>query len=135
MDHPDTQSSSSPPSELVGQLRALRRRRRLKHWPFLALLALMIVFLTLRASFQSFNGSILELALMVAIGLGLIPALLLLFTTVLHLRCPRCHDFFHCGTNPRFNEFAQACVHCGLRLDGKNAEKGANTSLERTHEG
>jgi hypothetical protein len=120
------------PSEIVTKLQALRRRRRLKHWPFLAILASMVVFLVLRVGFPSFSGSVFESVLVVAIGIGLIPAVLLSFVSVMHLRCPRCHDFFHSSKNPYYSEFAQSCVHCGLRLDGRNAATGSDTPQERT---
>ena len=126
------QPSSKPGSDLVSQLRVIRSRRRLKHWPFVAVLALGVALVTLRFCVQSFVGSTVEVALILVIGIGLIPAVLFSFISVLHLRCPQCHDFFHCGANPRVSEFTQACRHCGLRLDGKNAVMGSNTSLERT---
>jgi hypothetical protein len=92
------------------------------------------VLIVLRFSFPSFSGSAIEAVFGVAIALGLIPAVLFGFISVAHLRCPRCHGFFHCGTNPRYSEFTQECRHCGLRLDGSNAVMPSNTSPERTRE-
>ena len=41
-------------------------------------------------------------------------------------RCPRCANRFHVGTSRRFgavqNSFARKCMHCGLRLDGRNLD-------------
>lgn len=41
-------------------------------------------------------------------------------------RCPRCANRFHVGTSRRFgaiqNGFTRKCMHCGLRLDGRNVE-------------
>jgi len=123
--------SSEPPSVIVSQLRAMRRRRRLKHWPFLTLLALMVMFIALRAWLPPFSGSVWESIFVVTIGLGLVPAVLFSFVSVMHLRCPQCHNFFHSSKNPYYSEFTQSCLHCGLRLDGRNAVTGSNTSLER----
>ncbi len=97
-------------------------------------MVLGLLFVILRLCLPQFEGSTHEAMLGLVMAIGIIPALLFSFISVLHLRCPRCHDFFHCGTNPRYSEFTQACVHCGLRLDGKNAVMGSNTSLERTRE-
>jgi hypothetical protein len=127
-----SQISAPSDSELIAKLRELRKRRRLKHWPVAAVLALGLVLIVLRLCLPSFSGSVVEGILEVAITFGLIPAVLLGFISVAHLRCPRCHDFFHCGKNPRYSEFTQACRHCGLRLDGGNAVMGSNISLERT---
>ncbi len=128
-------SSEAPKSELASKLRKLRKRRRLKHWPFAMVLALGVLLFTLRWCFTWFDGSAFERGLEVALALGLIPAILFSFISVAHLRCPRCNDFFHCGSNPRYSEFTQACRHCGLRLDGSNAMTSSSTSLEQTREG
>ena len=41
-------------------------------------------------------------------------------------RCPRCANRFHVGTSRRFgavqNSFTRKCMHCGLRLDGRDLD-------------
>jgi hypothetical protein len=49
-----------------------------------------------------------------------------LWWVISETRCPRCANRFHVGTSRRFgavvNGFTRTCMHCGLRLDGRNLD-------------
>ena len=108
----DQQVANPDEVSLISErLRSIRRRRRLAHWPLLAvpLLGFTFSLLGVQELLRSFTFDVMAL-----VGVACI-----LVFWVGHLKCPRCSREFH--MSPRYrNDFARRCLWCGLALNGKN---------------
>ena len=119
--------SAVPPSserlkELHDGLREIRETRRLSHWPFHIAIGLALFFGFIRSNFPSFDGSFADKMIVALLGVAFVVGIvLIMFVSVIDLRCPRCREFFHAKKRRYRNDFARKCLNCGLRLDGRNA--------------
>lgn len=112
----DIEGSAPTPIAIGDGLAQIRWRRRLSHVPAGVLIVLVLTRAVLRRSGVEMwlGGATLENGVVLAAGA------LLLLVPVASARCPRCtYLLFHMGPKYR-NDFARACLWCGLRLDGKN---------------
>jgi hypothetical protein len=119
---PDSTQAQKSPEALREGLREIRSQRRLAHLPFVFVAFFAFFFGFIRANFPAFDGSFADKLILALLGVAMVPAvLLMMFMSVINLRCPRCREFFHAAKGRYRNDFARKCLNCGLRLDGRNA--------------
>lgn len=109
--------AAAPQKSIDEALAQIRWRRRLSHVPAAVLVVLVLTRVVLRRSGVELwlGGATVENGVVLAAGA------LLLLVPVASAICPRCTNLFHLGPRHR-NDFARACLWCGLRLDGKNRD-------------
>lgn len=117
-----TPLSSDTLAKIEFGLQRIRFRRRLSHIPFFSAFALSGAIALLNLAAPSM-GAVISQNSLFKIPFGLlflvgVPCVFLV--SVAGLKCPRCGKLFHCGERYR-NDFTRKCLHCGLKLNGSNA--------------
>ena len=117
--------SENTPDKIREGLRAIRIMRTASHFPILLLfifgLAQAFIF---SESWKEYSLPLFKLIFLFA-AIGFV-----LGFGVRFMDCPRCGNKFHHKKTGEtiikwymYNEFARACLHCGLKLNGSNISK------------
>lgn len=110
-------------TEILAGLDKIRLRRLIAFGPFSVFFCGSALFFALSYLSPEFCQRGLEVGifqlLLAPFAFG---SFIILFVSVVGMKCPRCNKYFHAG--PRYrSDFTGKCLNSGLRLNGSNASE------------